>query len=156
MHREVRELLRFAGIEDRDNVRVLEPRCSAGLELETTLERLRLPRAARQELERHAALQRELLRLVDDAHAALPERPDETVVRDRSADLNARAHARRQHLRRPRRRPLEPDDQRQHVAELIGELRVLLDPVIERNVVSVADSLRCVVKKSLEQRFSIG
>ena len=73
LHGDERLALVLADVVDRADVGVLERGGRAGLALQP-LERLRVPaQLLRQELQRHAAAELQVLRLVDDAHAAAAE-----------------------------------------------------------------------------------
>ena len=73
-------------VYDLHEVRMVERGRGLGLVHEPLLILLRTHRPRREELERHRALQAEVLGPVDDAHAALAELLDDPVVRDGLAD----------------------------------------------------------------------
>src|SRR5262249_18156104 len=86
LHRDERPALVLVHVEDRADVRVLErgggPRFAA-----QPLEGLGVtPELVRQELERDAAAELQVLGLVDDAHAAAAQRREDAIVRNRLAD----------------------------------------------------------------------
>ncbi len=85
-HRDEGLALVLVDVVDRADVGVLErgggPRLAP-----QPLECLRVPaELLRQELQRHAAAELQILGFVDDTHAAAAELPEDTVVRDRLAD----------------------------------------------------------------------
>ena len=83
LHRDEVVPVRLAERVDLDDVRMREPGRGRGL-APKALDRLRVAAAdPGQDLERHAAVQRELARLVDDAHPAAPDLPDDLEVPDR-------------------------------------------------------------------------
>ena len=69
-HRHVEQPVLLAGLEDLDGVRVVDRRRQAALALEAGAEDVVLGHAGRDQLERDAAAEREVGRLVDDGHAA--------------------------------------------------------------------------------------
>ena len=91
LHREVEPVVRLAGLVHRDDVRMVE----RGLEHRLAAEpggELRVGREVRREhLQRDRALERELRRLVHDAHPAAPEDALDAVAGDR---LTRREHQR--------------------------------------------------------------
>ena len=72
-HRDPEDAVFLARLVDRDDVRVVERRCEPRLAREPLAEGLVLAQLRREQLERDGAAQREVLRPVDDAHAAVTE-----------------------------------------------------------------------------------
>ncbi len=86
LHRDEGLALVLVDVVDRADVGVLERGGGPRLALQP-LERLRVPaELLRQELQRHAAAELQILGFVDDAHAAAAELREDAVVRDRLAD----------------------------------------------------------------------
>ena len=89
-HGDVEDPVGFAGVEDRDDVRVVEARCELGLAQEALAEPRVVGELGREQLERRPSLQADLLGQVDDAHAAPADQPLDPVAREdryRSAGL---------------------------------------------------------------------
>ena len=72
----------LAHLEDRHDVGVVQPGRGAGLAAEPLLDHPVAGHLPRQDLERHAAAQRDLLGLVHDAHAAPADLAEDPVVAD--------------------------------------------------------------------------
>jgi len=78
-------------VVDRADVGMLQRRGGAGFALQP-LERLGVPaHLLRQELQRHAAAELQIFRLVDDAHAAAAQLREDPVVGNRLTDHGAAA-----------------------------------------------------------------
>ena len=85
-HREVEHPVLLARPEDGEDVGMVERRREARLDDEALAEAAVARELRRDQLERHPAVQRELDRLVDDAHAAAPDHPLEAVAGDHGAE----------------------------------------------------------------------
>ena len=72
----------LAHLEDRHDVGVVQPRRGAGLAAEPLLDHPVAGHRPRQDLQRHPAAQRDLLGLVDHAHAAPADLAEDPVVAD--------------------------------------------------------------------------
>ena len=115
----------LADLEDRHDVGVVQPRRGLRLAAEPLQGHRGRPTTwPRQDLQRHAAAQRDLLGLVDDPHAAPADLAEDPVV----ADL---PEARDGGRRRPDRLVagvalglLDLDQGREQLADLVGQLRV--------------------------------
>ncbi len=88
LHDEVRSALLLAREEDRDDVLVRDPGRRARLAHEAPRRALVLPEEGREHLDRDGPVERVVVALVDDAHAALAEAAEDAVraelLRDRS------------------------------------------------------------------------
>ena len=91
-HRDVELSARLAGVEDGNDVRVLDARGDAPLALEPLPESGILHQLERQQLERVAAPQPQVLGAVDAAHAAAPDAGLDPVTRDGAADQRIGCH----------------------------------------------------------------
>ena len=122
LHRVVVHAAFAADAVDRDDVRVVQARRRLGF----VLEALQLPRVHRrgegQHLERDAAVQRNLLGLVDDAHAAAADFADQAEVAERAVEGVAVAVGRARDDLVGLRQVAEGGQGRQQVAEFVGEL----------------------------------
>ena len=114
-----------------DDVRVLKPRRGTGLALEPEALVGRPERLRREELQRHVAAERDLLGLVDDAHAAAAQLAEDAIV------------AEPLHIRRPGRSDsrivgLRDGDVLEHgqggedLEDLLGALGVAVGVLLER------------------------
>ena len=106
LHRVVVHAVLFADREHRHDVRMLHLGRGLGLVLEAADLLRVVPGGERQDLQRDAPPQRNLLRLVDDAHAAAADLAHQPEVADRLRQLRHAAgqRNRRRRLRRDRRR----------------------------------------------------
>jgi hypothetical protein len=91
-HRDVEDVLRLTGLEDRDHVRMVERSCDPRLALEALAEQLVVCELRGQELERDGLLEGEVLGPVDDAHTAVPDERLQPVSRKFGADPRDPAH----------------------------------------------------------------
>ena len=82
LHRHVGEAVLLAEVEDGDDVRVVELRRGLGLALEARRKSGSSARARRDRLEGHVAVQERVVGLVDLAHRALADLPDDPVLAD--------------------------------------------------------------------------
>ena len=80
LHDVVAQAVVFADAEDRHDVGVVQLRRRLRLALEATLRPGVLPELLGQDLEGDVPAERDLLRLVDDAHAAVADLADDAVV----------------------------------------------------------------------------
>ena len=71
---------------------MVEAGSEPGLAHETLTEGLVLAQLRREQLQRDLALERDVLRPIDDAHAAVPEQSVEAVTRKLSADTRNPTH----------------------------------------------------------------
>ena len=85
-HRDVEDPVGLAGVEDRDDVRVVEAGCELGLAQEPLAESSVVGELGREQLERRASLEADLLGQVDDAHPAPADQPLDPVARKGAAD----------------------------------------------------------------------
>ena len=120
----------LADAEDRHDVGVVEHGRGAGLALEP-LELARVAQAVlRQDLERHVPAQALLHRLVDDAHAAAGDLPQDAVVAQPlgaiGAELPAAAETPRSAWSAPLPNCFDRDQGREQLADLVGELGILV------------------------------
>src|SRR5262249_42738567 len=81
-HDEVVVPARFAEVVDRDDVRVLQARQRAGFTDKTLGEGRVVAGLVRQDLQGHEAVELDLPRLVDRAHAAVADQPDDFELRE--------------------------------------------------------------------------
>jgi len=85
-HRDEGLTVGFGGLVDGADVGVMESSGSFGLTQKPLLRLIVVEQVLREKLERDGTVERGVLSLVDDAHAALAELLDDAVVADRGAD----------------------------------------------------------------------
>ena len=84
-HGQEQAVIRLAGLVDRDDVRVVDRGLQQALAAEALAERVIVAEIDGEELERDRSVQRELGRLVDDAHPSLSEDALDAVARESGA-----------------------------------------------------------------------
>ena len=138
----------------RDNVRVVQAGGGLGLDAEP----LDLPGVHRgghrQQLQRHAAAERDLLGLVDDAHAAAAEFPQEPeIAQDPGRSPRLQARPGRQMAVAGDRRLAEVHEglqRRYHAPDRLGVLRVLPDHRLQVHLIARLEALDEVVDELLQ------
>ncbi len=78
-HNEIGDTVAFTVIENRKDVRMLEPRNDARLLLKARDEFRRLCQLTRQNFDRHVPIHGRLIRLIDGCHTALPNLTDDPI-----------------------------------------------------------------------------
>ena len=146
LHDVVVQPVLFADAEDRDDVGVVQP----GGRLRLALEPLLLPGIAeelpRQHLEGHVSAERDLLGLVDDAHAAAADFAQDAVIAETFRVLDRPpAQGRGRSGQRARLAVggdlLHHDQRGEQIADLVGVLRVAGDEFGERRPLAPAVAL---------------
>jgi hypothetical protein len=92
LHDDIRRAIVLADVEDGDGVRVVEGRGRAGF-AEQARAALRRGRALREDLERHAPAEADVVRAVDAAHPALADGVLDGVALERVAGLEHAPHS---------------------------------------------------------------
>ena len=149
----------LADAEDRHDVGVVEHGRGAGLALEP-LELVGVAQAVlRQDLERHVPAQALLHRLVDDAHAAAGDLPQDAVVAQPLGDRPRGPRPRRSRPGRlvgPAAELFDRDQGREQLVDLLGELWVFLGVLAQGRPLAAAVPLGKLVGKHVEQVGSRG
>ena len=91
-HRDEEDVVGLRCLVDRDDVRMVEAGSEPGLAHETLTEGLVLAELWREQLQRDLALEHDVLRPIDDAHAAVPEQSIEAITRKLSTDTGNPTH----------------------------------------------------------------
>jgi len=149
LHRIVPQIAVLADLEDRHDVGVVQLRRRARLAAEP-LHRRAVPRPLRrQDLERHPAAERDLLGLVDHSHTASPHLAEDPIV----AHLLGQPGRGRRHrvFVEEVLRLLNPDQRREQLADLVGQLRVAFGVFLQRRPLSAPEPRRELVSKPVEK-----
>ncbi len=141
LHRVEGRLAIAADLEDRHDVGVVHPRRGLGLAAEP-LQRLAVAdRVSWQDLQRHAAAERDLLGLVDHAHPAPADLAEDPVIAD-LAEPRGRGRRRRGRLA-PRVAVglLDLGQGREHLPDLVGHLGQAVDVLLQARPLAAAVAL---------------
>ena len=146
----------FADAEDRHDVGVVQLRRRLRLALEATPRPGVLPELLGQDLEGDVPAERDLLRLVDDAHAAVADLADDAVV--------AQALERRQrpsdggclHLPAVFLDLLHLGQGREVLADVVGQLGMPVDVLLQRRAFAAPVALGELIRQAVEQDVAFG
>ncbi len=138
LHRVKLDVAVLSDLEDRHDIRVVQTGRGAGLVAEAVQGLGVAEGAARQDLQRHATAEGDLLGLVDDPHAAAADLAEEAEVADLSRGRRGLGRLAAARVLADLLGLLEPDHRREHLADLVGQIGIAVDVLLERRPLAPA------------------